>query len=695
MRRTDHGRTSVDELAWLRSDDRDDPEVLAHLRAENAYVDEVLGHTAELQDRIFEEIRSRIQETDLSPPSRHGPWWYYARTVEGLQYPQWYRVAAGDASEPPDPDDPAVQAGEQLLLDGNVEAGDHDYWALGVLDVSPDHSILAWADEHDGSERFRLRFRDLATGIDRPTVIDDVAYSSAWSAAGDTFLYTRTDDAWRSHQVWRHELATADPGADVLVFHETDERFNVGVGLSGDERWVLLVSSSSLTSEVHGCPADDTVDGWRLLVPRRSGIEVTPEHHDGRFVFLTNDDALDFRIVTAPVDTPDPAHWTDLVAHRPGVRLESFDVVAGRVVVHERTEATTRLRVVEPDGGEQWTVEGNEAISTITPAHAHEASWPWLRFVETSLVTPPTVTEIDLRSRRRVVRKVTPVLGGYDPSDYVSERLWATSSDGTRVPISMVAHRDRIAPGPVLLYGYGSYELSMDPTFSPVRLSLLDRGWAYAIAHVRGGGEMGRQWYLDARLATKERSIDDLIAAAEALEAQGVAAPGTVAVGGGSAGGLLVGAAVNRAPDRFGAVLAEVPFVDTLNSMLDPTLPLTIGEYEEWGDPLTSVEIYDAIAAYSPYDNVGPGPYPPILATGGLHDPRVGYWEPAKWIARLRERASGGPFLVRTELGSGHGGPSGRYDAWRDHAFHLAFLLDAVGLGRPNHADARSDRPTS
>lgn len=688
-----HGRTDVDEYGWLCDVSRSDADVLAHLEAENAYVDVMLGHTADLQQTLFEEIKGRVQETDLSVPSQQRGHWYYARTIEGQQYPRYCRLTAEPGvTDPPDPDDPVVQASEEVLLDANVEAGAGDYFALGVFDLCDATQVLAWASDRNGSEEYELRFRDVVTGDDLPDVVEGVYYGSAWSSDGRHFFYTRPDDAMRPHEVWRHELGTpADD--DVLVHREDDERFFCSISGTKDDAFLVLEMGSQITSEVQVCPAGDVDAGFTVLVPRRQGIEAAVEHANGAFFVLTNDDALDFRVVTVADEAigTDPSAWVDAVAHTPGVRIEDVDVLRDHLLVSERTEATTRLRVRRLSTGDEFLVDGRdgdlpEEVSTVDAASNDDMDWPQLRFTYTSLVTPATVIDLDLETGERHVRKVQPVLGGYDPTDYVSRRLWATAEDGERVPISIVHRRDREGPGPVLLYGYGSYEISIDPAFSSTRLSLLDRGWAFAIAHVRGGGEMGRRWYENGKFAAKTNSFDDLIASGRALIDDGLAAPDGIAIRGGSAGGLLVGAALNRAPDLWAAVVAEVPFVDALNTILDPSLPLTVIEWEEWGNPVESAEIFEVMAGYTPYENVPAAPLPPVLATGGLHDPRVGFWEPAKWVARLRDRTAGiddaGPFLCKTEMGAGHGGPSGRYDAWKDEALVFAFLLDSVPHGR-------------
>ena len=682
--RVRHGRTAIDDYAWLCDVTRTDPDVLAHLEAENAYVAEVLGPTEALQETLFEEIRSRIQETDLSVPTHRDGHWYYSRSIEGQQYGVYCRVpAVAGETDPPDPDSADVEAREQILLDANAEAGDGDYFALGIFDLSPDGGLLAWGCDRNGSEQYTIRFRDLTTGADGADVIEGAYYSSAWSADQRSFFYTRPDEAMRPFEVWRHELGTP-AGADTLVHREDDERFFCQVDVTKDREWIVLTMGSQVTDEVRVCPARSVDAGFRVVVPRRQGIQAELEHVAGAFHVLTNDDALDFRIVSVPADAeaPDPSAWTDVVAHTPGVRIEGLDVLRDHLLVEERTEATTRIRVRRVSSGEESLVDQPEAVSTVALTGNDDMDWHQLRFTYTSLTTPATVIDLDLETGVRHVRKVQPVLGGYDPGQYVSRRLWATADDGTEVPISLVHRRDRAPGGPTLLYGYGSYEISIDPTFSSLRLSLLDRGWAFAIGHVRGGGEMGRRWYEAGKLASKPNTFDDFVACATALVADGVASAGGISIRGGSAGGLLMGAALNRAPHAWAAVVAEVPFVDALDTILDPSLPLTVIEWEEWGNPVESAEIFDVMASYTPYENIPATNLPPVLATTGLHDPRVGYWEPAKWVARLRDVTEGiagaGPFLLKTEMGAGHGGPSGRYDAWRDEALVYAFLITAA-----------------
>jgi oligopeptidase B len=676
-----HGDRRVDDWYWLRSDDRSDPEVLAHLEAENRHTAEVLSRTEPLQAALFEEIKARIKETDLSVPYRKGGAWFYRRTEEGLQYPILCRTTVEPPLELPDGPLP----GEEVLLDLNELAGDSDYFALGAYDLSPSQQLLLYSTDHDGSEQHLLRIRDLRTGTDLPEQIPDTGYGTAW--AGDTTcFYVRNDPAMRPYQVWRHEVGT-DPADDVLVLQEDDERFFVGVALSLSERWIHLVARSKVSTEERLVPADDPTAEPILVEPRQQGLEYELVHAPGpdgdRFAIVTNaDGAVNFKVVAAPVDAPGREHWVDLVPHRPEVNVEGVSAFAGHLVRYERREGIRRIVLMPYDGSER-ELQMPEEVYDAGEATNAEFDTGALRFVYTSLVTPVTLFEEDLATGQRRTLKVTEVLGGHDPQAYETGRLWATASDGTQVPISFVHRRGLARDGsaPCLLYGYGSYEIPIDPDFSSIRLSLLDRGFVFAIAHVRGGGELGRPWYEAGKLLHKRNTFTDFVAAAEHLVAEGFTAPDRLVARGGSAGGLLMGAVANLRPDLFRAIVAEVPFVDVLTTILDETLPLTVTEWEEWGNPVEDPEVYEYIKGYSPYDNVVPQPYPAILATAGLNDPRVSYWEPAKWVQRLRAATtSSQPILLKTEMGAGHQGPSGRYDAWRDEAFVLAFVLDALGL---------------
>jgi len=664
-----HGDERVDEWYWLR--DRDDPDVRAHLEAENEHTRQVLASTEPLQQRLYDEMVARIQETDLSVPARKGKWWYLSRTVEGLQYPIICRRAGGPDGE------------ESVILDHNRLAAGADYLRVANATVSPDGSRLAYAVDFAGAERYTLRVRELATGEDLPDAVEDTYYGLAWSADGSTVFYVRVDDAMRPWQLWRHRLGT-DPADDVLVHQEDDERFFLSVGATKSERFVVLALGSKVTSEVWVLEATDPTGLFRVVEPRQQGVEYHLAHVGESFFLVTNaDEAGNFKLVEAPVASPGRSHWTDVVAHRADVKLDGVDVFDAHLVLSERAEGVSRLSVRRIADGVTHVVEQSEPAYTAWTGANHEMATTTLRFGYSSLVTPTSVLDYDMEASTRVLLKRQPVLGGYDPTDWETSRLWATAPDGVRVPISIV-HRRGLQPdgtAPALLYGYGSYEISIDPTFSSLRLSLLERGFVFAIAHVRGGGEMGRHWYEDGKLAAKPNTFGDFVACARHLLDEGWAAPGRLAIRGGSAGGLLMGAVVNMAPELFGAVVAEVPFVDALTTILDEDLPLTVTEWEEWGNPVADPTVYATMKSYSPYDNVDARPYPPILATAGLNDPRVSYWEPAKWVQRLRERStSTAPVLLKTEMGAGHGGPSGRYDTWRDEALVYAFVLDALGV---------------
>ncbi|HEV3226721.1 MAG TPA: S9 family peptidase [Acidimicrobiales bacterium] len=662
-----HGEETPDEFYWLL--DRDDPDTIAYLEAENAYTETQTEHLAPLRDRLFEEIKARVQETDLSVPTRRGPWWYVTRTEEGKQYSTFCRR--------PEPDD---ETAEVLLLDGNELAGDSPFFALGVVDISPDHSLLAYSTDYDGNESFALRFRDLATGEDLSDVIESTYYGSAWAADNATFFYTTIDDAHRPHRLWKHRLGTAKTD-DVLVYEETDERFFLGVELTRSERFIVVQLDSKITSEVRVLDATRPDGPLRVVEPRRQGVEYSIDHQDDRFLIVHNDGALNFELAAAPVDAPGRDHWQPLLAHRDDTRLMGVDSFAGHVVVHFRRDALPGVRVLRNDGDDHEIVF-DEPLYDVAPGANPEFDTTVLRLGYESFVTPPTVYDYELDRRVLTLMKQQPVLGGYDPTDYVQAREWATAADGTRVPISVV-HRAGVArdgSAPALLYGYGSYETSLDPWFSAIRLPMLDRGIVWAVAHVRGGGELGRQWYEDGKLVHKRTTFTDFVACAEHLCATRYTSPERLAARGGSAGGLLMGAVANLAPQQFAAILAEVPFVDALNTILDPTLPLTVIEWEEWGNPVESAEVFRYMRSYSPYENVEAKDYPAILATAGLNDPRVGYHEPAKWVAKLRTtKTDGRPILLKTEMGAGHGGPSGRYDVWRDQAFVMAFVIEAIG----------------
>jgi oligopeptidase B len=677
IERTHHGDVFVDDYEWLR--DKTDTEVLGYLRAENTYTQARTAHLESLREAIFGEISERTLQTDLSVPYRHGGYWYYTRTVEGKQYPITCRVRA-DGDEPPATE--GEIAGEEILLDGNEVAGDSEFFSLGTVDVSTDGRLLAYSTDLVGDERFTLRIKDLSTGELLPDELPDVHYGSAWSADGSTIFYTKVDDAWRPFQVWRHTPGT--DAADVLVMDEPDERFWVGVELTRNEQSIQLSLGSKLTSEVWLLDANDPTGDPVVVAPRREGVEYDVEHAGDQLLIVHNADAPNFSLATAPLD--EPGNWTTLIEADESSRLIGVDAFADHVVLHRRRDALTELAVIRRTGSGFGAPEGltfDEPIYTVSPGRNDEWQDTRYRFSFTSLVTPTSTYDVAIDSGERRLLKQQPVLGGVELSAYTQYREWATAPDGTRVPVSMVARKDVAQDGnaPVVLYGYGSYEASMDPWFSIARLSLLDRGVVFAIAHVRGGGELGRHWYDDGKTLTKRNTFTDFIAVAEHLVKEGWTRPGRIVAQGGSAGGLLMGAIANLAPRAFGGIVAEVPFVDALTTILDPSLPLTVIEWEEWGNPLKDPEVYRYMKSYAPYENVAAQEYPPILAITSLNDTRVFYVEPAKWVAKLRATATGdAEVLLKIEMEAGHGGRSGRYDAWREVAFSLSWILDTLGL---------------
>ncbi len=688
--RTHHGDTVVDEYEWLR--DKESPQVLAHLEAENAYTRERTAHLEGLRERIFTEIKERTQETDLSVPVRIGGWWYYGRTVEGQQYGLSCRCPVAD---PDDWTPPALVPGEdvpgeQVLIDANELAEGHDFFSLGASSVSPDGRLLAFSTDTAGDERFLLQVKDLTTGELLPDQVPGTSYGATWDLAGEHLFYSTVDDAWRTDKIWRHRLGT-DTAEDVLVHQETDERFWVSVGRTRSDRFLVIGAGSKVTSEYRLLPADDPTGEFRVVAPRRQGVEYGIEHAvvagEDRLLVLHNDGAENFELAVAPVDATSHEQWQPLLAHNPAVRLEDVDAFADHLVVSQRSDGLTQLRLLRlgPDGvGSDDLLAMEHAVYTVGLGSNPEFAQPTLRFGYTTMATPGAVFQLDLRTGERTLLKQTPVLGGFDPDAYEQHREWAEAEDGTRVPISIVVPRGAPRDGstPFLLYGYGAYESSMDPYFTISRLSLLDRGMGFAIAHVRGGGEMGRHWYEQGKLLHKRNTFTDFVACARHLSSTGWTSADRLVAEGGSAGGLLMGAVANLAPEAFAGIVADVPFVDALTTILDPELPLTVIEWEEWGNPLADPEVYAYMKSYTPYENVRATRYPPMLAETSLNDTRVLYVEPAKWVARLRATATNGEdVLLKTEMSAGHGGVSGRYNAWRDRAFSYAWVLDRVGKG--------------
>ncbi|HEX6395121.1 MAG TPA: S9 family peptidase [Acidimicrobiales bacterium] len=688
-----HGKERVDDWYWLR--DRDDPEVIAYLEAENEYAAAVLSPTEKLQHELFESIRSRVVETDAGAAIRHGAWWYFTRTFEGRQYPLLCRLPdinrSLDAERITQSTRSGTASGEAVLLDEN-DLATGDYMAVGVLDISPDHRLLAYAVDDDGSELYKLRFRDLDTGDDLADGIEGVYYGSAWSTDNSTFYYTRPDEAMRPFQVWRHRLGATGSNQDELVFEENDERFFVSVALTRTETRIVIHSSSSTTSEALWVDAADPNGDATIILPREDGVEYDVEHDGDSWLVRTNRAAADgsprtnFALFRLQESSHDPAELEEVISHRADVTLESADAFAAHIVVWERHQADglERLRIMPRSGTGQHIVEQAEPVYTLSPESNPEWDSTSYRFGYTSLAVPASSIEYDLTTRQR--RAVwTQLVRGFDTAAYRTERLWAKAPDGTLVPISLVAPKDALLDGsaPCFLYGYGAYQVPVDPSFSPVRANLMERGVTFAIAHVRGGGDLGRSWYETGRLEHKANTFSDFIAAATFLIDSGWVDQAKLVARGGSAGGLLMGAVTNTRPDLWRAIVAEVPFVDVVTTMCDPSLPLTVTEWDEWGDPLHDEAAYDRMLSYSPYDNVEPKDYPAMFVTAGLNDPRVGFWEPAKWVAKLRSVGAGKgdrPILLRTEMGAGHRGSTGRYHTWRDEARIQAFMLWQMGL---------------
>jgi oligopeptidase B len=681
-RREFHGDVFVDPYEWLR--DKSSPEVIAHLEAENDYADQTTAHLDPLRQQIFDEIKARTKETDLSVPIRRGDWWYYARSFEGKQYGVQCRCPVTDLDDwhPPIFDEHTEIPGEHVLLDENVEAEGHEFFSLGAATVSLDGNVLAYSVDVVGDERYTLRFRDLRTGEQYPDEIVGIGAGATWATDNRTVYYATVDAAWRPDTVWRHRLASGLPAEK--VYHEPDERFWLAVGRTRSDAYVLIVAGSAITSEVRYADAADPHAEFVTVLARREGVEYSVEHAvlggQDRFLILHNDGAVNFTLVEAPVG--DPAAQRTLIDHRDDVRLDGVDAFAGLLVVSYRGEALPRIQLWPIDGDDYGRPEeiafDSELMSSGLGANPNWDS-PKLRIGAGSFVTPIRIYDLDLDTGERTLLREQPVLGGYRREDYVERRDWAYGRDGTRIPVSVVYREGIEFPAPALLYGYGAYEMCEDPRFSIPRLSLLDRGMVFVIAHVRGGGEMGRLWYEHGKLLDKKNTFADFVAVANHLVDSGLTRPENLVALGGSAGGLLMGAVANMTPDLFAGILAQVPFVDPLTTILDPSLPLTVTEWDEWGNPLRDSDVYDYMKSYSPYENVTAKRYPAILAMTSLNDTRVYYVEPAKWVAALRHtKTDGNPVLLKTQMSAGHGGISGRYERWKEVAFQYAWLLAAA-----------------
>jgi len=673
LEQTLHGDTRTDEYAWLR--EKESPEVRAYLEAESAYTDAVMHPTEHFQETLYQEMLGRIQQTDVSAAYPLRGFLYFRRTQEGKQYAIHCRRR--DAADSP----------EEVLLDLNALSEGHGFYSIEAFEVSPDNATLAYSEDVTGFRQYTLRFKNLDTGRLSPERIER-ATSVAWASDSRTLFYTIEDaQTKRSYRLYRHTLGST--GEDQLLYEETDERFRIGVERSRSGAFLFLPSASHTASEVRHLPADRPEGAFRLIAPRADEHEYYADHRGGFFYIRTNSGGRNFRLAISPVGTPGQGHWREIVAHRSGVMLAGADVFAGHLLLFEREAGLPHLRVLNLSGDDPGAAFASshrivfkEPAYNVSPGTNLEFETPFVRFDYESFVTPRSVYDYNVRTRERLLRKRQPVLGGYDAARYTSERIYATAEDGTQIPVSLVYRRDtpRDASAPLLLYGYGSYGISIPVAFSSNRLSLLDRGVTYAVAYIRGGGELGKPWHDAGRMQHKMNTFTDFIAAAEHLIARRYTSANRLMIEGGSAGGLLMGAVTNLRPDLFRIVVSHVPFVDVLNTMLDASLPLTVGEYEEWGNPQNR-EDYVRIRAYCPYTNLARKEYPAILVKTSFHDSQVMYWEPAKYVARLRAlKTDSHPLLFKINMNAGHGGASGRYDYLREIAFDYAFILTELGI---------------
>jgi oligopeptidase B len=673
-----HGTELSDDYAWLRADNwqevmRDpkvlDPEIRAHLEAENAYTDTQLADTRPLQETLFAEMKARLKQDDSTVPSPDGPFEYYSTFIAGGQYPRLCRRPRGGGQE-------------QVLLDGNAEAAGKSYWDLGATAHSPDHKRLAYATDDKGSELFTIRIRDLETGQDSPEALPDTRGEIVWANDGQTLFYIRVDEHQRPLLVYRHVVGTP-ASADVLVYAEKDAGYYVGLNKTQSSRFILIDAHDHQSNEVYLIEADSPTDGLRLVSPREHGHEYQVEHHGPRLIITTNSrEAEDFRICEAPLLSPGRENWREIEPHKPGRFIIDTVVFKDFMVRLEREDSLPRIVIRTFADGSEHAIAFAEEAYALGMSAGHEFDTRSLRFTYSSMTTPAETYDYDMAARTRVLRKRQEIPSGHNPADYVTRRLFAPAPDGETVPVSILYRKDTPLDGsaPLFLYGYGAYGISIPASFSTTRLSLVDRGFIFAIAHIRGGKDKGYRWYTHGKLDQKTNTFTDFIAAGEHLAAKGFTRRGRIVANGGSAGGMLMGVVANMAPDLFLGIIADVPFVDVLNTMLDKDLPLTPPEWPEWGNPIDNRREFEVIKSYSPYDNVRAIAYPHIFAYGGLTDPRVTYWEPAKWIAKLRAKStSDNLILLKTNMEAGHGGASGRFEQLREIAVDYAFALKIAG----------------
>ncbi|HXD08685.1 MAG TPA: S9 family peptidase [Anaerolineales bacterium] len=673
---TQHGKTRVDDYFWLRN--RDDPEVMKYLMAQMEYLEEVTGHTQSLREALFNEMRGRIQETDSTVPERRGGYWYYLRTEAGKQYPIFCRRKDLPGSP------------EEILLDQNMLAEGQIFCSVSGFSVSPDGTKLAYSVDLEGNEVYVIQIKDLTSGADYPEKIPN-AFGSVyvrtgleWANDNETIFYITLDSAKRPYKIHRHKIGT-NPAQDILIFHEEDERFSLYFHKSRDELFILTGHHSTLTTEVRFMRADQMDGELKVIAPRTHGIEYFATHHNGTFFIATNENSKNFKLMKTSVEHLDRDQWQEVIPHRQDVMIEGFDTFQNYLVLYERRNGLKQIRISAADG-----LSDIKYVPFPEPAYYFELEdnsvfdTNIVRFKYSSLITPYTIVDFHMDSGEWEVKKVEEI-SGYDKSDYVIGRIFATAPDGTQVPMSVAYKKNLPLDGgnPTLLHGYGAYGANLDAEFTPNRLSLLDRGFVFAVGHVRGGSDLGRAWYEDGKVLNKKNSFTDFIACAEYLIQQGFTSREKLAIYGVSAGGLLVTTSMVLRPDLFRAVIGKVPFVDVINSISDPTIPLTTLEYDEWGNPVDNEEHYEYMLSYSPYDNLRATEYPNILLTGGLNDPRVPYWEPAKFAAKLRElKTDDNMLLLKTNFHAGHAGSSGRYDFLKEVAFEYAFLIDHLSGNR-------------
>jgi oligopeptidase B len=662
-----HGEQRVDNYFWMR--EQNNPKVIAYLEAENAYTNAMMQHTETLQTKLYEEMLSRIKETDLSVPYRKDDYYYYSRTEEGKAYPIFCRKKG------------SLDAPEQVLLDQNELAKEHEFLSLGVLQVSPNHQILAYSIDTSGAEEYTLFFLDLTTFELYPESISETNYSLAWGNDNKTVFYTKIDEANRPFQLLRHTLGNS-VDEDALIYQEPDDAYHLYVGKTRSQAYILMSVGSTITSEVHYLDANNPIGSFQLIHPRNTGVLYDVDHHSDDFYIVTNEEAINFKLMKTPIASPAKENWQTVIPHREDVLLSGVSLFANHMVIYERKGGLPIGRVQNLSTGEEHNITFPEPTYNFYESSNPEFNTTILRFNYTSFITPQSVFDYDMETNERELKKETEVLGGYDRTQYKSEWLMATAKDGTQIPISIVYKQGIKKDGknPLYLTGYGSYGASYPASFSSNRLSLLDRGIVFAVAHIRGGEEMGRKWYEDGKFLKKKNTFTDFIACAEYLIGEKWTSSDRLAISGGSAGGLLMGAVMNMRPDLFKVVVADVPFVDVVTTILDTSLPLSAMEWEEWGNPNDKV-YYDYMKSYSPYDNVEAKDYPDTLIVAGLNDSRVKYWEPAKWTAKLRElKTDNNILLLKTNMGAGHGGASGRYESLKELAFEYAFVLDRLGL---------------